>query len=347
MNRRNFTLSLAAFGVASSFRFLNANQIGNNDLIKPNMLKEGDKVALIAPATNAPDPDDIQKAIEVIKFYNLQTTLPENLTNGAGYKTRSVQVRLDEIHKAFADSSIKAVFCIRGGYGSGQLLDKIDYKLIKNNPKIFLGYSDITAMHLAIHQQTGLITFHGPIMLSAFTNYTELNFRKVIFNNTPIGRLTNPVSNAGIRNANPIRTIVSGEAEGQLTGGNLSLVTSLLGTEYDINTKNKILFLEDVGEEPFRVDRMMNQLRLAGKFDDCNGIIFGKCNDCVYRGSPSSTWDSSLGEVLDLYLKDLKKPVFYGLMIGHTPDQLTLPIGLNVSFSADEGYIDIKESAVI
>lgn len=346
MNRRNFLLSVAALGFASSYGILNANQQDSIELIKPNMLKEGDKVSLIAPATNAPDPDDLQKALEVIKYYNLQAVIPENLTNGSGYKTRSIQTRLDEIHKAFSDTSIKAVFCIRGGYGSGQLLDKIDYKLIKNNPKVFLGYSDITAMHIAIHQQTGLITFHGPILLSAFTNYTESNFRNVVFNNTPIGKLTNPIATSGFRVVNPIRTIVSGQAEGQLIGGNLSLVTSLLGTKYEINTKNKILFLEDVGEEPFRIDRMMNQLRLAGKFDDCNAVIFGKCNDCVYKGAPSSTWDSSLGEVLDLYLKDLKKPVMYGLMIGHTPDQLTLPIGLKASVNADEGFIEINESAV-
>ena len=131
-----------------------------------------------------------------------------------------------------------------------------------------------------------------------------------------------------------------------MIGGNLSLVTSLLGTKYEINSKGKILFLEDVGEEPFRIDRMMNQLRLAGKFDDCVGIVFGKCNDCTYKSAPNSTWDSSLGEVLDLYLKDIKKPAFYGLMIGHTPEQLTLPIGLNAIIDADNGTIEINDSAV-
>ena len=346
MNRRNFALSLGAIGFANTISLISKDSQG--DLIgitKPDMLKAGDKIALIAPASNTPDPDDIQKALEICNYYKLIPIISESLTSNFGYKTRSIQVRLDELHWAFKDSDIKAVWCIRGGYGSGQILDKIDYDLIRNNPKIFVGYSDITAMHLAIHQKTGLVTFHGPIMLSAFTNYTETNFRKVVFQNSIIGKLFNPVGSSGVRDAFPIRTIVPGIADGKLIGGNLSLITSLLGTDFEINTNDKILFLEDVGEEPFRIDRMLNQLRLAGKFEDCNGIIFGKCNDCVYKSAPNSTWDSSLGEVLDLYFKKLNKPSFYGLMIGHTSEQLTIPIGISAKMDADLGFLEINESA--
>ncbi len=348
MNRRNFALSLGAVGLAANLNIFGKSEKPRiNEIIKPKMLKVGDAVSLIAPASNTPDPDDIQKALEICNFYGLVPKISPTLTTTPGYKSRSVEVRIDELNWAFSDKETSAVWCLRGGYGSGQILDKIDYELIKKNPKVFIGYSDITAMHLAIHQLTGLVTFHGPITLSAFTNYTESNFRKVIFQNTPIGNLSNPTAVSGVRNAYPIRTIVSGKAEGKLVGGNLSLITSLLGTDYEIDAKDRILFIEDVGEEPFRIDRMLNQLRLANKFEECSGIVFGRCNDCVYRNAPNSTWDTSLGEVLDLYFGKLKKPVFYGLMIGHTSDQLTLPYGIKATMDADLGTLAINDSAVI
>lgn len=318
---------------------------GTNVRIKPKALKLGDKVSIIAPGTAVSDPDDIQKALEVTTALGLEAVISNNLVGGSGYKTRTVDERIDDLHAAFGDKSISGVFCIRGGYGSAQILDKIDYNLIKENPKVFCGYSDISAMHSAIGAKTGLITFHSPVLLSPFTPYTQEIFTRMIFSSDKFGELKNPIGKYGLRATSPIRTIVSGVAEGELVGGNLSLISSLVGTEYSINAKGKILMLEEVGEPPYRIDRMLNQLRLAGILDDASGIVFGKCTDCS-AGVNQSTWDYSLGEVLDYYIKPLNKPAFYGLMFGHTNDQATIPLGCKAILDSSGGMIDITENCV-
>ncbi|MFC2131896.1 LD-carboxypeptidase [Bacteroidota bacterium] len=314
-------------------------------LIKPKALKEGDIVGIIAPGTAVSNPDDIAKVQQALNYFGLKMKLGKYVEKGSGYKSRTIEERIDDLHKMFLDKEVKAVFCIRGGYGSGQLLDKIDYKLIRNNPKIFLGYSDITAMHLAINKLSGLLTFHGPVLLSAFTSYTVDYFKKALFSTEPIGKISNPPIVSGVRPAYPYRTIVSGKAKGKLTGGNLSLISSTMGTPYEIDTKDKILFIEDVGEEPYRIDRMLTQLNLAGKLKEAAGIIFGKCAGC--NKSNTGVWDYSLGEVLDYQLGDLNIPVFYGLLIGHTSDQVTLPYNVEAEINTDEGILDILESGVI
>lgn len=349
MKRREIlktTLASMLFPMLSS-KLFSTSQIKIN-ISKPKALKAGDTVGIIAPATAVTDPDDIQKAIQVLDYFGLKYEIGKSLLRNEGYKTRSIEDRLDDLHDFFDDGDINAVFCIRGGYGSAQLLDKIDYDIIKNNPKIFLGYSDITAIHLAISQKTGLVTFHGPVLLSSFTSLTLDNFKKTLFNCEPIGILSNPKLLSGVRSMYPIRTINKGTTEGKLTGGNLSIICSLMGTPYEIETKNKILFIEDVGEEPYRIDRMLTQLNLAGKLKQAKGIIFGKCAGCDYSGLNSSRiWDLSLGEVLDFQLLNLDIPVFYGFLFGHTNEQFTIPYGLEAVMNSETGELNILESAVI
>jgi muramoyltetrapeptide carboxypeptidase len=259
----------------------------------------------------------------------------------------SITERLDDLHAMFSDNEVDAVFAIRGGYGSMHILDRIDYDLIRRNPKIFLGYSDITAMHLAINKHSKLVTFHGPISLSRFTDYTQKYLRKALFETQPIGAVTNPPESNELRPAHPLRTIRSGVASGQLIGGNLTLISNTMGTPYEIETRGKILFLEDVDEEPYSIDRMLTHLRLAGKFDGVAGVIFGECQDCRPKDyKPSSTIPYSLGEVLDNILGNLKVPVLYGLTIGHTDDQLTLPLGVAATLDATKGTLEIKEAGV-
>jgi len=308
--------------------------------IKPKVLTEGSVVGIIAPATSVSDPVDIQKAMQVIRHYNLIPKISENLLKGSGFKSRSIEERVEDLHNMFLDKDVKAIFCIRGGYGSAQLLDKIDFNIITNNPKVFVGYSDITALHLAINKFSGLVTFHGPVMLSAFTNYTAEHFRKALFSAEPIGEISNPDTINGIRPAFPFRTIVPGISSGNLTGGNLSLISSLMGTAYEIETEGKILFLEDVGEEPFRIDRMLTQLNLAGKLEKAAGIVFGRCTDC---DKVSDVWDYSLNEVLDKHLSKLKIPVLYGLLIGHTPEQVTIPYEVQATLNSDKGILNVIE----
>lgn len=316
-------------------------------LVKPRALREGDTVGLVTPATYVADPDRIALAERTLKFFGLRARFGRNVRRRSGYLGGSIAERLADLHDMFADPEIKGIFCIRGGYGSGQLLDKLDYSLIRKNPKVFLGYSDITSLHLAIHRETGLVTFHGPVVVSAFTEYTQKFFRAALFGSEPIGRVTNPPDTSPLRPAHILRTVRPGRARGRLIGGNLSLVSALMGTRWEPDTRGRILFIEDVGEQPYSIDRMLTQLRLAGKLEGAAGIVFGECHDCRPREfQPSFESTFSLGEVVDSILGELKVPVLYGLTIGHTDDQLTLPIGVEATLDADKGELVIEESGV-
>jgi muramoyltetrapeptide carboxypeptidase len=324
-----------------------APQAASKTLLKPPVLKQGDTVGLITPSTYVSDPDRIATAARTIQYFGLKMKMGQNVRKQTGYVGGTIAQRVSDLHDMFRDPEVKAVFTIRGGYGSAQLLQDIDYDLIRRNPKIFLGYSDITAMHLAIHQKTGLVTFHGPVTLSKFTGYTQEHFRKAVFETKPIGAVTNPPASDPLRPAHTLRTVKSGKARGPLVGGNLSLIASLMGTPYEIDTRGKILFIEDVGEEPYAIDRMLTQLRLAGKLKSAAGIIFGECEDCKRRDyKPSFDSTFTLGEVVDNILGELTIPVLSGLTIGHTDDQLTLPLGVMATLDADKGELVIEESAV-
>lgn len=317
-------------------------------LIKPFALREGDTVGLITPSTGVFDPGDIALADRTLKYFNLKGKYARNVKKKAGYVGGTVQERVDDLNAMFRDPEVKAVMPLRGGYGSAQLLDRLDYNAIRANPKIFVGYSDITALHLAIHQRTGLVTFHGPVFLSRFGDYTEKAYRKAIFKTEPIGVLTNPADSNALRPEHTVRTIRGGMARGPLIGGNLTLISTTMGTPYEIDTRGKILFIEDVGEEPYRIDRMLTQLRLSRKLDSAAGLIFGECAGCSpndYKASfPTSGY--TLGEVVDNLLGDLRIPVVAGLTIGHTTDQLTLPLGVEATLDADKGQLMIDESGV-
>lgn len=317
------------------------------ELIKPKALKTGSTIGIIAPGTAVSDPDDIAKAVEIAEYFGFNFKFGKNLEKGSGYKSRSDKERLYDLHEMFSDKEVEAVICIRGGYGSARLLDKIDYDLIRNNAKIFLGYSDITAMHLAINRHAGLVTFHGPVMLSKFSPYTINYFKKALFESAPLGQIENPGSQYGARESYPLRTVSSGKASGSLIGGNLTLISTTMGTPYEIKCKDKILFLEDVGEEPYSIDRMLTQLRLAGKFDEAAGIIFGVCSGCDYNGlNTSRVWDSSFGETLDDLLGDLPIPVLYGYTFGHVSNQITIPVGVRAELDADSQVFSIIESGL-
>ncbi|MFN3322684.1 MAG: LD-carboxypeptidase [Bryobacteraceae bacterium] len=319
----------------------------NSQLIRPKVLKPGDTVGLITPATYVSDPDRMLLVERTMQHFGLNMKLGSNVSKRAGYLGGAVEERLADLHEMFRDPSVKGIFAIRGGFGSAQLLDRIDYDLIRRNPKLFVGYSDITAMHLAIHRLTGLVTFHGPVTLSRFTPFTQDHFRRALFRTEPLGRLTNPPEANPLRPQHLLRTVRPGKARGPLVGGNLTLISTTMGTPYEIDTRGKILFLEDVGEQPYSIDRMLTQLRLAGKFDQAAGVVFGECQDCgprEFRPSFESTF--SLGEVVDNILGGLKIPVLSGLTIGHTADQLTLPLGVMAALDADNGTLTVEEPAL-
>ena len=316
--------------------------------LRPRRLQPGDTVGLITPATFVADPETLAKAERTIKHFGWRARWGKYVGKKSGYFGSPVNERLDDLHAMFRDPEIKAVFCVRGGYGSQHLLDRIDYDLIRRNPKIFAGYSDITALHLAIHKMTGLVTFHSPVPVSAFTEYTQKHFTPALTAAKPLGALTNPPEQNKLRPEHTLRAIKPGKATGRLIGGNLTLISTLMGTPYEPDTRGAILFLEDVGEQPYRIDRMLTQLRLAGKLQQAAGIVFGECADCgPSEYKPFVAAGFSLGEVADAIFGDLNIPVLAGLTIGHTDDQLTLPLGVMATLDAEAGTLEVKEAGVV
>lgn len=349
MERRNILkgLAVASLGLALSNSVSLAEPLSNDlSIIKPHRLKKGDTVGVAAPGTAVSDPDDIAKAAEILNYFGLKMKWGSTFSSKSGYKSKTTGERINELHELFEDDSIAAVMCIRGGYGSAQLLDKIDYSLIRKNAKIFTGYSDITALHAAFHRYAGIVTYHSPVLMSSFTGITTESFVKVLFDGTSPIELSNPKSKTAVRASYPTRTISGGKAEGILAGGNLSILSSLMGTPYELDTKNKILFIEDVGEDAYRIDRMLTQMRLAGKFKDSAAVVFGKCQDCVPQTPGNPVWDTSLGESADNIIGTAGVPAFSGLLIGHTSEQLTLPIGINALLDADNHKIELLENTV-
>ncbi|MGQ9916573.1 MAG: S66 peptidase family protein [Bryobacteraceae bacterium] len=339
MKRRSF-LAAASAGAATALQ--------PPAPVKPRALRPGDTVGLITPSTYVSDPDRLWLARRTIEELGLRCKMGRSVGRREGYLGGGVRERVEDIHAMFADPEVKAVFCIRGGYGAAMLLDAIDYELIRRHPKILLGYSDITALHLAIHRRAGLVTFHGPVVLSGLSDWTLQHLRSALFETRPLGVLSNPPEARPIRPRHPWRAVRAGKARGPLVGGNLTLISTTLGTPYEIRTEGKILFLEDVGEEPYSIDRMLTHLRLAGKFRGIRGLIWGECAGCrprEFRPAFESTF--SVAEVVENVLGALDVPVLSGLVIGHTDDQLTLPLGVEAELDAQAGTLTILESALV
>ncbi len=339
LNRRGF-LAAAAAGALSDAQ-------AEDRLLRPRVLRPGNTVGVIAPSTPVFDPDLLAEAERTLRHFSLKPKWGKYIRQRSEYQA-SVRERVEDLHSMFRDPMVDAVFAIRGGYGSEQLLDSIDYDLIRANPKVFLGFSDITALHLAIQKKAGLVTFHGPVVLSGFTGFTQSYFRKALFETKPIGIVGNPMEDNDLRPRHTLRTVRPGTARGRLIGGNLTLISTTLGTPYEIDTRGRVLFIEDVGEEPYRIDRMLTQLRLAGKLDAAAGVIWGECEDCRpndYKASTASIF--TLGEIVDNILGNLKIPVLGGLTIGHTSDQVTLPEGVMATLDATQQELVIEESGVV
>jgi muramoyltetrapeptide carboxypeptidase len=317
-------------------------------LVKPRALRPGDTVGLITPSTYVSDPDRLWLAQRTIEELGLRCRMGRSVGRREGYLGGTIRERAGDLHAMFADPEVKAVFCVRGGYGAAMLLDSLDYALIRKNPKILLGYSDITALHLAVHRMAGLVTFHGPVVLSGLTDWTLEHLRRALFEPKPLGKLSNPPEPRPIRPKHPWRAVRPGKARGPLVGGNLTLVSTTLGTPYEIQTEGRILFLEDVGEEPYSIDRMLTHLRLAGKLRGIRGLIWGECAGCRPREfQPGFESTFSTGEVVQNILGSLDVPVLTGLVIGHTDDQMTLPLGVEAELDAEAGTLTILESALV
>ena len=310
-------------------------------IVKPKHLKKGDIIGIISPASAPNDLFKIEKGVHYLESLGYKVKVGKNSGNFHGYLAGTDDQRVDDLHAMFKDKDVRAIICTRGGYGSPRLLDKIDYKLIAKNPKIFVGYSDITALQMAFLHKANLLTFAGPMLAVDLYNsinpFTEEMFWTLLTSNKKFGRIEFPAKEK-------IFPVVKGIAKGRLIGGNLATFLSLVGTQYFPELKNKILLFEEVGEAPYRMDRMFNQLRLMGAFKMISGLILGAFTDCIESNPEKRTLTA--GEVISDYVNKLNIPVVYNFMHGHITDKITIPFGANLRLNASRSIIEITENVV-
>jgi len=310
--------------------------------VKPPRLVKGDKISVISPAGPVKK-SRLIKGINYLKKKGYNVELGNSAEKKLGYFAGTDDERADDFNYAFKNKETKAVFCSRGGFGTVRILDKIDYEIIKNNPKILVGYSDITALSMSLLKNAGLITFSGPMVAADMDkdmdSFTEKNFWKVICKNTSIGPLKNPDSDK-------IVILKKGKSEGMLIGGCLSIFTKLIGTEYIPDFKNKILFLEDLNEDLYKLDFLFAQLKLTGILKEISGLILGKFHRCPPKKKKSDFFE--LEDIFKYYIKNLDIPVISNVAYGHIPVKLTLPVGVTVKIDTGvKNILYIKENAVI
>jgi muramoyltetrapeptide carboxypeptidase len=308
--------------------------------IKPAVLKPGDTIGIIA--TSGPvNLEALERGINTFEEWGLRVKVHPGVPERRGYLAGSDAGRASALNEFFADPEVRAIVCARGGYGAPRILNLVDFEVIRRNPKIFCGFSDITALHLALARKVDLVTFHSP-MGEVHREEGMLPFnagwlRKALTESVPLGEITSPPD--GPR----VRTLVGGRVTAPIVGGNLSLIAALMGTPYEVDTRGKILLLEDIDEAPYRMDRMLMQLHLAGKLQEATGFLFGESVDCEgpKDGKPSLT----LVEILEDLLVPLHKPLVYGFPCGHGDFRATVPFGVRATLDADRGTLTIEEAA--
>ncbi|HEX5416043.1 MAG TPA: LD-carboxypeptidase [Chloroflexota bacterium] len=308
---------------------------GDPEARRGTILRPGDTVAVIAPASPI-DVESLEEGLEVLRRLGFRPRLGPGVLDGRGYLAgASDQERADQLTAAFADPSVAGILCARGGYGAMRLLDRIDWEVVRRNPKFFGGFSDITALHLAMNAQE-LVTFHAPMVGAGLAEpeNAALLYRAMT-SAEPLGRLPQP------EGGSEILTLSHGKATGRLVGGNLTLLSTSLGTPWEIQTKGKVVLLEEVHELPYGVDRLLVHLLLAGKLVDAAGIVFGDSPTCLNRpdGKPSLT----LYEVIEDLLIPLGIPLIYGYPCGHSRFRWTLPLNTLVTLDADEQSLTFHE----
>jgi muramoyltetrapeptide carboxypeptidase len=310
------------------------------EVVKPSVLPAGSLIGLVSPATTVSDLSRIEKAVRYLEGRGYRVAVGENVRKVHGYLAGTDEERAADLHAMFANKEVKAVMCIRGGYGTPRLLHLLNYRLIARNPKIFVGYSDITALQLAFWRKCRLITFQGPMpgvdFIDPVDPFSEEMFWRLVTSPRKAGRLALP--------GGTLTALRPGCASGRLLGGNLSLVIALMGTAYQPDFRDSILFLEDVEEEPYRLDRMLMQLRLAGVMDRCAGVLLGQFTDCVPRdpSKPTLTVDDILRETAAAG----SVPFLTNAPFGHISVKLTMPLGIRSRIDAGAGTIEYSEAAV-
>jgi len=320
--------------------------MGSKAVVRPPRLTSGNRIALVAPSGPLLERDELTRAAELCRELGHQTVLGPNAARRHGYLGGTDAERLADLDSALRDPSIDAIWCLRGGYGLTRILDRVDYAALEHRPKPLIGFSDVTALLLAVIGAAGVVTYHGPTARQPMPAFSRRHFTRVLGCAEPAGVLERLEAPAEILvpRAPRIVTISPGRAEGPLIGGNLSLIQCLVGTPWLPELDGALLFLEDVGEDLYRVDRALSHLRLAGVLQRIAGLIVGQFTE-MRKG----TSDGALGfdEVLEHYVAPLSIPAAYGFPIGHVDEQWTLPIGIRARLDADAGEVEILEAAVV
>lgn len=349
-NRRNFLTSFGLVTIASQLPLIAQEKPSSKIILKPLRLKVGDTVGLVSPAgyIERQDIEDIKKPLTAL---GLKVKLGSHILNRYGYLAGTDINRAADLNAMFADASIQAILPMRGGWGCNRILPLLNYSLISSHPKIIIGLSDITSLLIAINSKTNLVTFHGPTGQSSWNPFTVNYIKRILFNGEFL-----TFQNSQGSNDNPattqlrVQTITPGKVRGKLVGGNLSVLTAMLGSDYLPDWKQTILFVEEIGEEIYRVDRMLTQLKLAGILGQIAGFVFGQCTDCdrLTRENAQKDGEDSLTlvQVLKDHIQPLRIPAWYGSMIGHVKNKFTLPIGVEVEIDASQGSIQLLEPAV-
>jgi muramoyltetrapeptide carboxypeptidase len=348
MNKRSFIKSLGVglaaipmFGKSEALAM--ANQI--QPLLKGNVLKAGDTIGIIAPASAVTGEDSITLTKEVLEYFGFKVKEGKYIRERYGNLAGTDDQRLEDLHTMFSDKSVAGILCVRGGAGASRLLQRIDYDMIAKNPKALIGYSDITALIMAFQAKIGLVTFHGPVGTSTWSNYVAKTFTDQFMENK-LATYSNPDKKGDdiVQYKDRITTINPGVAEGKLLGGNLTLISGLCGSPFLPDFTGSILFLEEINESPEKVDRMFCQLKNAGILSKIKGFVFGKCTDC----SPSGGYGSlNLDQILNDFIKPLNIPSYSGAVIGHINNQFLLPVGVKAKIDANKGTIEILEKALV
>jgi len=332
MKRSDFFKSAGALAISSTL-IGNAGNVFNKPLrIKPKRLKEGDTIGLVAPAGIIFDGAEFNRMRSVLEEMGFKVKFGKHVRKRHGYFAGEDEERAEDLNRMFADEDVNGIIAVRGGWGCARILPLLDFEMIRKNPKVYSGFSDNTTLHLAILAYTGLVTFHGPMGNSAWSDLTRKYFREVLMD----GKMS------VMKSKSEVNKIRGGTSRGSLIGGNLSILNTSLGTRYQPETKAGILFLEDIGEPSYKIDRKLTHLREAGMMDDLTGFVFGKCTNCGHGTQPTFT----LEQVLKKHIEPLGIPAIYGADISHEDDNFTLPMGLQAELNADKGTITLLEEAV-
>lgn len=308
-------------------------KIAGKELIKPKALRPGDTVALSAPAGILPDFSEFDRMQKDLESFGFNVVFGEFVRSRYGYLAGRDYERALDLNRFFANPEIDGIIAVRGGWGCSRILPYLDFELIRSNPKVYCGFSDNTTLHLALLAYSGLISFHGPNGSSEWNPYTKNSFKEVLIDG----------HKAVFHSESSVKTINGGRVSGHLVGGNLTILTTSLGTPYQPDFSGAILYLEDIGEAPYKIDRMLTHLSRAGALQKINGLIFGKCTDC---GS-SNTRGFNLYQVLQQHISPLDIPAISGVDIGHESNNMTIPAGVSAELDADAGSFSLTEPAVL